>query len=107
MTSTLTTLMPTGLRDDKAEPRQANARLAPGRQEYPGERDAGLAQNVQSGDAARWQRVLDLLDPGKRCGAWCLFTFSGRPVVFTLAPHDAREQHSNAETGWHWYEEES
>jgi hypothetical protein len=28
-------------------------------------------------------------------------------VVCTRAPHDACEQHANAETGWRWYDETS
>ena len=32
------------------------------------ERDIAAAQSPRAGAAARWQRILDLLDPGKRCG---------------------------------------
>jgi hypothetical protein len=107
MTTTLTTTMPNVLSvGDKAKPRPANARLAPGGQDPARER-AGSAQNLQADDAARWQPILDLLDPGKRCGAWCPAPFEGRPVVCTRAPHDGREQHSDAETGWRWYDVES
>jgi hypothetical protein len=87
--------------------RPANARLAPGGQERGGKQDAGVARNAQATEAARRQRILDLLDPGKRCGAWCPATFAGRPVVCTRAPHDSREQHSDAETGWRWHDEGS
>jgi len=108
MTTTLTTTMSDVLSaGDKTKPRQADARLAPGGQEPARERGARLAQNLQADDAVRWQRILDLLDPGKRCGAWCPTTFENRPVVCTRAPHDECEQHSDAETGWRWYNEES
>jgi hypothetical protein len=85
-------------------PRRANARLAPGGRDGPRERDA---PTPPAGQAARWQRILDLLDPDKRCGAWSPATFQGRPVVCTRAPHHAREEHANAETGWRWYDETS
>ena len=93
--------------DDTTGPRRANARLAPGGQEPARKHDAGPAQNPQAGDAVRWQRILDQLDPDKRCGAWSSATFAGRPVVCTRAPHDVGEQHSEAETGWSWYDEKS
>jgi hypothetical protein len=93
--------------DGATRARPANARLAPGGQEHAGRHEGGVTQNTQAGEAARWQRILDLLDPGKRCGAWCPATLAGRPVVCTRAPHDAREQHSDAETGWRWYDERS
>jgi hypothetical protein len=108
MTATLTTTMPdVPSADGKTQPRRADARLAPGGQEPAGEHDAGLAQDLQPGEAVRRQRILDLLDPDKRCGAWCPAACAGRPVVCTRAPHDAREQHSDAETGWRWYDEQS
>jgi hypothetical protein len=107
MTTTLTAIS-TGLGADGAtRVRPSNARLAPGGQERAARHEAGVAQKTQAGEAARWQRILDLLDPGKRCGAWCPATVAGRPVVCTRAPHDSREQHSDAETGWRWYDEES
>jgi hypothetical protein len=93
--------------DDTAGPRRANARLAPGGHEPAREHDAVPAQNQGAGDAVRWQGLLDQLDPDERCGAWPPATFAGRPVVCTRAPHDAREQHSDAETGWSWYDEKS
>jgi len=43
-----------------------------------------------AGQAARWQLLLDLLDPDNRCGAWSSATVQGRPVVCTRAPHHAR-----------------
>ena len=46
-------------------PRRADARLAPGGPNGPRERDAP----APAGQAARWQLVLDLLDPDNRCGA--------------------------------------
>ena len=107
MTTTLTAISTVLGADGATRARPANARLAPGGQEGGGKHDAGVAQNAQAAEAARWQRILDLLDPGKRCGAWCPATFAGRPVVCTLAPHDSREQHSDAETGWRWYDERS
>lgn len=89
-------------------PRRANARLAPGgRRDGPRERDTRVARTPLAGQAARWQRILDLLDPDKRCGAWSPATFQRRPVVCTRAPHHAREEHANAETGWRWYDETS
>jgi hypothetical protein len=108
MTTTLT--MPTSNvlgADDTTSPRRANGRLAPGRREPARKHDGGLAQIPQAGDAVHWQRILDRLDPDKRCGAWSPATFAGRPVVCTRAPHHAREQHSDAETGWSWYDEKS
>jgi hypothetical protein len=83
-------------------PRRANARLAPGGREGPRERDTRDARTPPTGEAARWQLILDLLDPDKRCGAWAPATVQGRPAVRTRAPHDAREEHANAETGWRW-----
>jgi hypothetical protein len=88
-------------------PRRANARLAPGGRNGPRERDTQVARTPLAGEAARWQLILDLLDPDKRCGAWSPATFQGRPVACTRAPHDAREEHANAETGWRWYDETS
>ena len=93
-------------------PLRADARLAPGGRGR-GERDTQVAagpragQSPRAGQAARWQHILDLLDPGKRCGAWSPATLEGRPVVCTLAPHDGGEEHANAETGWRWYDEGS
>ncbi|HEV2258523.1 MAG TPA: hypothetical protein VGS06_35830 [Streptosporangiaceae bacterium] len=107
MTSTLTATSPVLGADGATRARPADARLAPGGQERGGEHDAGVAHKAPTGEAARWQRILDLLDPGKRCGAWCPATFAGRPVICTRAPHDAREQHSDAETGWRWYDEKA
>ena len=88
-------------------PRRANARLAPGGRDGPRERDTRAGRTPLAGEAARWQLILDLLDPDKRCGAWSPGTFQGRPVVCTRAPHHAREQHANAETGWRWHDETS
>jgi hypothetical protein len=108
MTATLTTTMPDVLSADaKIQPRRAEARLAPGGHEPAREHDTGLAQNLRPGEAAGWRRILDLLDPDKRCGAWCPAACAGRPVVCTRAPHDAREQHWDAGTGWRWYGEQS
>ena len=85
--------------------RRADARLAPGGPKRPGGRGTPAAQIPRAGEAARWQRILDLLDPGKCCGAWSPATCEGRPVVCTRAPHGAHEEHANAETGWHWSDE--
>ena len=87
--------------------RQADARLAPGGRKRPREAGTRAAQGHRAGEAARWQRVLDLLDPDKRCGAWSSATVQGRPVVCTRAPHDGRDEHANAETGWRWSDEMS
>ena len=84
-------------------PRRADARLAPGGPNGPRERDAPAPAD----QAARWQLVLDLLDPDNRCGAWSPATVQGRPVVCTLAPHHAREEHANADTGWRWHDDTS
>jgi len=108
MTTTLT--MPASIvlgAGDTTNPWRADARLAAGGQEPSREHHAGPALNPQASDAARWQRVLDQLDPDKRCGAWSPVTFTGRPVVCARAPHDAREQHSDTQTGWSWYDEKS
>jgi hypothetical protein len=85
--------------------RQADARLAPGGRKHPGEAGTRAAQGHRAGEAARWQRILDLLDPDKHCGAWSPATCQGHPVVCTRAPHDARDEHANAETGWRWSDE--
>ena len=109
MTTTLTTVSAVLGADRTAKAREARARLAPGGQDRAREqdqargRDTRSAQNPPADEAAHWQRILDLLDPGKRCGEWSAMTFGGRPVVCTRAPHDMREQHSDAETGWRWY----
>jgi hypothetical protein len=81
------------------KPQGAIARLAPDGQHRPRDR---FARHRPAGEPAGWQRILDLLDPGKRCGAWCPATLVGHPVVCTRAPHDALEQHLDAETGWRW-----
>jgi hypothetical protein len=86
-------------------PRRADARLAPGGRDGPRERDTRAARTPPTDEAARWQLILDLLDPDKRCGAWSSATVKGRPVVCTRAPHHAREEHANAETGWRWHDE--
>jgi hypothetical protein len=82
----------------------ANARLAPGRPKSPGERNTRVAKSPRTDEKARWQRILDLLDPGTNCGVWAPVTVAGRPVVCTRAPHDVREEHANAEAGWRWSE---
>ena len=84
-------------------PRRADARLAPGGPNGPRERDAP----APAGQAARWQLVLDLLDPDYRCGARSPATVRGRPVVCTRAPHHAPEEHANADTRWRWHDETS
>jgi hypothetical protein len=66
-------------------PRRANARLARGGRNGPRERDTWAAYTPLAGEAARWQLILDLLDPDKRCGAWSPATVQGRPVVCTPA----------------------
>jgi hypothetical protein len=93
--------------DQVTTPRRANARLAPGGPDGPRERDSRAARTPPAGQAARWQLILDLLDPDNRCGAWSPATVQGRPVICTRAPHDAREEHANAETGWRWHDETS
>ena len=85
----------------------ASARLAPGGGNGPRGAAPGSPKRPRADQAARWQRILDLLDPDKRCGAWSAATFEGRPVVCTRAPHDQREEHVNAETGWRWYDRAS
>ena len=87
--------------------RRANARLAPGSGNAPGSATPRSPKSPQADREAQWQRILDLLDPDKRCGAWSPATFQGRPVVCTRAPHHAREEHANAETGWRWHDETS
>ena len=106
LTAILTAICSIPGTDQVITPRRANARLAPGRPEGPRERDSRAARTPPAGQAAR-QLILDLLDPDKRCGAWLPATFQGRPVVCTRAPHDAREKHANAETGWRWHDETS
>ena len=90
--------------DGVMKSRRADVRLAPGGPKRAREHDA---RNPRAGEAARWQIILDLLDPGKRCGAWSPATFAGRPVVCAAPPNDAREEHSDAGTGWRWYGERS
>jgi hypothetical protein len=107
MNTTLTAICSIPGTDRVLTPRRANARLAPGGRDGPRGRDTRVARTPLAGQAARWQRILDLLDPDKRCGAWSSATFQGRPVVCTRAPHRAREEHANAGTGWRWYDETS
>lgn len=71
----------------------------------PRERDTRAVRSRPADEAKRWQNILDLLDPDKRCGAWSPATVAGRPVVCTRAPHDAGEEHANGETGWRWHDE--
>ena len=87
--------------------RRADARLAPGAGDRPWQRGIQATPGPPAGEAARGQRILDLLDPDKPCGAWSPAAFEGRPVVCTRAPHDAREEHADAETGWRWHDEDS
>jgi hypothetical protein len=111
MNTTLTAICSIPDADRVMTPRRVNARLAPGGPcgppGGPRERGTRVARTPLAGEVARWQLILDLLDPDKRCGAWSPATFQGRPVVCTRAPHDAREEHANAETGWHWDDETS
>ena len=107
MNTTFTAICSIPGTDQVITPRRANARLAPGGRDGPRERDTQAARTPRAGEAARWQLILDLLDPDKRCGAWSPATFQGRPVVCTRAPHDAREEHADVETGWRWYDETS
>jgi hypothetical protein len=90
--------------DTTTKARRAIARLSPDGQHRPRDRSA---RHPPAGEPAGWQRILDLLDPSMRCGAWCPGTLAGRPLVCTRAPHDALEQHRDAETGWRWYGERS
>ena len=60
MTSTLTAISAVLGADGATRARPANARLAPGGQERGGEHDARVTQKAQTGEAARWQRILDL-----------------------------------------------
>jgi len=64
----------------------ANARLAPGGPRSPGERNTRVAKGARTDEEARWQRILDMLDPGTNCGAWAPVTVAGRPVACTRAP---------------------
>jgi hypothetical protein len=105
MITMVTAIIRTPRTDCAIKSRRVDARLAPGGRERPRERTQVVGG--PSAGQARWQRILDLLDPDKRCGAWSLAAFEGRPVVCTRAPHDARQEHANAETGWRWYGEES
>ena len=82
--------------------RGTKARLAPGGPKSPGERNIRVATGARADEEARWQRILDMLDPGTNCGAWAPVTVAGRPVVCTRAPHDVGEEHANAETGCRW-----
>jgi hypothetical protein len=107
MHTTLTAICSIPGADRAVTPRRANARLAPGGRDGPRERDTRAGRTPLAGEAARWQLILDLLDPDKRCG-------HGRPVPSRGArwsvpapPHDAREEHANADTGWRWHDETS
>ena len=86
MTSTLTAISTVLGADGATRARLAHARLAPGGQERGGEHDTRAARTPLASQAARWQLILDLLDPDKRCGAWSPATIQGRPVVCTRAP---------------------
>ena len=107
MTTTLTAICSIPGADRVMTPRRADARLAPGGPDGPRERDNPAAGTPQAGQAARWQLILDPLDPDNRCGAWSPAAARGRPVVCTRGPHHAREEHANAETGWRWHDEPS
>ena len=107
MNTTLTAIRSIPGTDRVTTPRRANARLAPGGPDGPRKRDTRAARTPLTGEAARRQLILDLLDPDKRCGAWSPATVQGRPVVCTRAPHHAREEHANAETGERWHDETS
>ena len=63
MTSTLTAMSTLLGADGATRSRPANARLAPAGQERGGEHDARVGHKAPAGEAARWQRILDLLDP--------------------------------------------
>ena len=69
MTTTLTAMRSIPGAGRVMTPRRADARLAPGGPNGPRERDAPAAGTPPAGQAARWQLILDLLDPDKRCGA--------------------------------------
>ena len=105
MTTTLTAICGIPGAGRVMTPRRADARLAPGGPNGPRERDAPAPGTPPADQAARWQLVLDPLDPDNRCGAWSPATVRGCPVVCTRAPHHAREEHANAETGWRWHDE--
>ena len=107
MTATLTAICRIPGAGRAITPRPADARRAPGGPDGPGERDTRAGRTPPAGQAARWQLILDLLDPDKRCGAWSPATVQGHPVVCTRAPHHAREEHANADTGWHWHDDTS
>jgi hypothetical protein len=107
MTTTLTAICRIPGADRVMTPRRGDARLAPGGRDGQGERDTRAARTPRAGQAVRWQLILDLLDPDNRCGAWSPATVQGGPVVCTRAPHHAREEHANADTGWRWHDEAS
>lgn len=73
-------------------------RAAPSR-----ERDIAAAQSPRAGAAARWQRILDLLDPGNAAGEVAAH-LRGVPGGLYPRPHDAGKEQANAETGWRGYE---
>ena len=79
MTTTLTAICSIPGAGRVITPRRANARLAPGGREGPRERGTRAARTPLAGEAARWQLILDLLDPDNRCGAWSPATVQGRP----------------------------
>ncbi len=89
MNTTLTAIPGAPATDYVMRSSRADARLAPGGRKRRREHDTQVARSPHADQAARWQRILDLLDPGKRCGAWSPATFEGRPVVCTLAPTTA------------------
>jgi hypothetical protein len=81
MTTTLTAICSIPGADRVMTPRRADARLAPGGPDGPRERDTRVARTQLADEAARWQLILDLLDPDKRCGAWSPATAAaGRPL---------------------------
>jgi hypothetical protein len=106
MTTTLTAISRVPCTGSATRSRREVARLAPGGRKRLEDRRTQFAWSPRVDEAEHWQHILDLLDPGKRCGAWCPAPDAGRPVVCTRAPHQAREEHANAETGWRWYDEE-
>jgi hypothetical protein len=68
MSTTLTAICSAPGTDCVMRSRRANARLAPAARKRAWERDTQVARSPRAGEAARWQRILDLLNPGNAAG---------------------------------------
>jgi hypothetical protein len=86
MNMTLTAICTVPGTDWVMRSRRADAGLAPGGRKRPRQRGTRLARSPRAREAARWQRILDRPDPGKRRRASSPATLEERPVACTRGP---------------------